>query len=258
MNIEYTGGGDPARTLALLWRTAEAHGRRGARGPKPGLTVDAIVSAATEIADAEGLGALSLRAVAERLGVGTTSLYTYVPGKAELIDLMVDRAHGELPRPAELAPGWRERLEAVAHARWDLVRRHPWLLQVAAASRPPLGPGVTDAYEHELRAVDGIGLTDLEMDAVISLIAAFVYGVGRDAVEADQAERRTGMTDEQWWSAYGPLLAGVANPARYPLGSRVGTAAGQTHGAAADPGHTFRFGLARILDGIATLLAGRE
>jgi AcrR family transcriptional regulator len=72
-----------------------APGSRRTRGPKPGLTVERIVRAAIEVADAEGLAALSMRRVADQLGVGTMSLYTYVPGKAELIDVMLDAVHAE-------------------------------------------------------------------------------------------------------------------------------------------------------------------
>src|SRR3712207_7563173 len=91
MPFEYLGRGDPKRTIELLCGIRE----RGARGPKPGLTVDRIVTAAIEIADAEGLEGLSLRRVAERLSVGTMSLYRYVPGTAELLDVMIDRIRSE-------------------------------------------------------------------------------------------------------------------------------------------------------------------
>lgn len=94
-----TGGGDPARSMALLWGT-EAPPRT--RGRKPGLTVGGIATAAIELADTEGLEALSMRRVAQRLGVGTMSLYTYVPGKAELVDVMLDAIHLE---PRSEAPG---------------------------------------------------------------------------------------------------------------------------------------------------------
>jgi AcrR family transcriptional regulator len=93
MVLEYSGSGDPKRTMALLWGI----GKKPTRGPKPGLSVGRIVSAAVEVADAEGLGALSMRRVADRLGIGTMSLYTYVPGKAELIDVMLDTVLGETP-----------------------------------------------------------------------------------------------------------------------------------------------------------------
>ena len=103
-----------------------------------------------------------MRKVAERLGVGTMSLYTYVPGKAELLDLMVDASVG----PSTTVDGrWRERLEQIAREQWERYHRHPWLLEITMV-RPVLGPNVTARYEHELQAIDGIGLTDIEMDAV--------------------------------------------------------------------------------------------
>src|ERR671915_2360327 len=111
MSPEFTGGGDPARSMALLWRRGD---QRPARGRKPTLTVDAIVSAAIEMADEGGLGSLSMRALAERLGVGTMTLYTHVPGKAELLDVMLDTVLSETARPEQGDGGWRGRLEQVA------------------------------------------------------------------------------------------------------------------------------------------------
>ncbi|RCG20094.1 TetR/AcrR family transcriptional regulator [Sphaerisporangium album] len=251
MTTEYTGAGDPARSLALLWRTREKSSRKG----RPDLSVDRIVGAAIEVADTDGLAALTMRRVAERLGVGTMSLYTYVPGKAELLDLMLDTVIGETARPA-VEGGWRARLEMIAREKWALYQRHPWLLYVAT-TRPPLGPNVTAAYEYELSAVDGVGLTDLEMDSVVTLIGGYVHGAARGAVEAAQAEQRTGMSDEQWWYAHAPYLGKVMDAGRYPLAARVGTAAGEAYGAASDPAHAFEFGLERVLDGIAHLIDRR-
>jgi AcrR family transcriptional regulator len=251
----YGGRGDPARGMALLWRTAGEPPARG-RGPRPGLTVDRIVAAATELADAEGLAALSMRRVAERLGVGTMSLYTYVPSKAELVDVMYDAALGELA--ADPLPGaWRAQLEGIARATWELYRRHPWMLQVMAMARPPLGPNSIAGYDRDLRAVDGIGLSDLEMDSVVSLVAVYVQGAARVAMEAAGSERDTGMSDAEWWEAYGPLLEKVFDPSRFPVAARVGAVAGETYQAAYDPVHGFEFGLARVLDGIEALVRSR-
>lgn len=221
MTTEYSGSGDPTRTMELLW------GVRGRprRGPKPRLTTEQITRAAIEVADAEGLSALSMRRVAERLGVGAMSLYTYVPGKAELIDLMVDAVYGERSGPVETPGGWRERLERVARANWTLYRRHPWMLQVATV-RPALGPNTLAKYDEELRAVEEIGLTDVEMDAVLTLVLQHAVSSARLLVEAAEAQSRTGMTDEEWWAAHGPLLAKVFEADRYPVAARVGSAAG--------------------------------
>ncbi|WP_131743205.1 TetR/AcrR family transcriptional regulator [Actinomadura roseirufa] len=249
MTTEYSGSGDPRRSLELLWN-AQARPRRG---PKPRLTVDAIVRAAIAVADAEGLEALSMRRVADELGVATMTLYTYVPSKAELIDVMLDRAAGELT-PADAVPGgWRARLEHIARDNWALYHRHPWLLQVAAV-RPPMGPNLLAKYEFELRAVEGVGLTDLEMDAVIALVTGFAQSSARVSVNAAEAERRSGISDAEWWAAIAPVLETLSDPAAYPLGSRVGTAAGQEYNAAVAPARAFEFGLQRILDGIEGLL----
>jgi AcrR family transcriptional regulator len=246
---EFSGSGDPARSIALLWRTTERAGRSG-------LSVDRIVEAAIAVADEEGLGALTMRRVAERLGVGTMSIYTHVPSKAELIDVMLDTVLAEVTGPDHVDGSWRERLAGIAYDLRALYLRHPWLLQVATA-RPPMGPNLIAKYEYELRAVDGIGLSDVEMDAVVTLIDGFVHGAVRRAIDAAEVERRTGLTEEQWWYRQAPLLERVLDPARFPLAVRVGTAAGEEHQAAYDPEHAFEFGLQRVLDGIEALVRER-
>nr|WP_204342202.1 TetR/AcrR family transcriptional regulator [Micromonospora terminaliae] len=235
----------------MLWRTREKASRKGGD-----LSVERIVRAAIEVADAEGLAALSMRKVAERLGVGTMTLYTHVPGKGELLDVMLDTVYGETARPEQVEGGWRGRLTQIAQENFALYLRHPWLLQVAT-TRPPLGPNLIAKYEYELRAVDGIGLTDLEMDAVVTLVTGYVHGAARPAVEAAQASRDTGMTEQQWWHAHAPYLEKVLDPNRFPLAARVGTTAGQEYQAAGDPARAFEFGLARLLDGVAVLVADR-
>src|SRR4051794_5684360 len=81
VTTEFSGTGDPRRTIELMW------GAPGSprRGPKPKITAEMIVQAAVAVADAEGLAALSMRRVADELDVAAMSLYTYVPGKAELL-----------------------------------------------------------------------------------------------------------------------------------------------------------------------------
>ena len=254
MTPEFTGGGDPARSVALLWRDRE---QRPARGRRPTLSVDAIVAAAVEMADEAGLGALSMRALAERLKVGTMSLYTHVPGKAELIDLMLDTVLRETARPDDLPDGWRARLELVARENLALIHRHPWMLEIVTF-RPPMGPGVIAKYDLELRALEGIGLTDVEMDSVLTLVLGHVQSSARQALEATLIEQRTGLTDDEWWSAQAPLLDRVIDPDRFPVATRVGTAATEAYRGLWDPDHTFEFGLQRVLDGIEALVGARR
>ncbi|GAB2612861.1 TetR/AcrR family transcriptional regulator [Streptomyces capparidis] len=254
MATEYSGGGDPRRSMELLWRTGEPP----RRGPKPKLTVDGIVRAALAVADAEGLAALTMRRVAEELGVTAMSLYTYVPGKAELLDVMLDTLYGGMPRTRPREDHWRARLEAVADDNRALYARHPWLASVASVTRPPLGPGTLEKYEYELRAFDGLGLDDVERDDALAFLLGFVASCARADADAKASRQATGVSDEEWWEANAPLLERVFDPERYPTAARVGAAAGQAHQAAYDPDHAYTFGLRRVLDGLGVLVEARE
>ncbi|MEX1078180.1 MAG: TetR/AcrR family transcriptional regulator C-terminal domain-containing protein [Homoserinimonas sp.] len=248
MSEESTGQGDADRTLALLWRHRLGD-PQGSRGPRQKFSVDQVVNAAIALVDAEGIDALSMRNVANRLGTRVMSLYTYVPGKAELIDLMVDAVHLEVPVPATRPEGWRDRLEAVARDQWELYRKHPWLLQVDT-SRPPLGPGISDRYEYQLGAVEGIGLSDLDMDSIVTLVGGFVAGAARSADAAQRLVESSATTDAQWWEVNAPILEQVMDGSRYPIAGRVGSSVGELFNAASNPQHAWEFGLARVLDGI--------
>lgn len=261
---DHASAGDPRRSMELLWGA----GPGARRGPKPGLSVEAIVAAAVELADTEGLGALSMRKVAERLGKSAMALYTYVPGKAELLDLMLDTTLGELPTEVDLADGWRAALEASARRTWDLYHRHPWVLQVSGA-RAVLGPHEFDWYELQVRLVDGLGLTGLEMARVANVIGGFVAGSAKAVSDARTAEQATGVSDDDWWTARSPLLdelAGDLWAERYPTLSRLD--AEQVFDQADRPDDTtpylvqdaldtFEFGLQRLLDGIEAFVASK-
>ncbi|WP_328994000.1 TetR/AcrR family transcriptional regulator [Kribbella sp. NBC_01245] len=248
MTTEYSGSGDPVRTLELLWGLQAVP----TRGPKPAHTVADVVRAAIEVADAEGLTAMSIRRVADHLGVGAMTLYRYVPGKAELLDLMVDTVLGELTQAAP-TKNWRADLEAMARDTRALYLRHRWLIQVAT-SRPPMGPNVMAKYERELSIVEGIGLSDIDMDAAIALMNEYVHGAVRGAIESDQIQKESGLTHEEWWVKLAPVLARVPQLVDYPLANRVGTAVGVEFNAPYDPDYSFEFGLGRVLDGIESLL----
>jgi len=247
-----TSAGDPARTLALLWRLDE----RPRRGPERGLDLDTIVGTATALADRTGLEAVTMRRLARELGVATMSLYTYVPGKDELIDLMVDAAYQRMPRADTAGQPWRQRLVAIADDNRALYLAHPWAATVSTL-RPALGPGLMAKYEHELAALEGLGLTDLEMDDALTYLLSFVQANARAANDARAAQLASAMDDRQWWAANAPLLARIVDERAYPLAARVGSAAGAAHGSAYDPNHAYRFGLDRVLDGLAAIIDAR-
>ena len=258
MTAEYKGRGDPQRSLALLWRGQ----REPTRGPKPALAVEQIVATAIEIADAEGLPAVTMRRVAEYLRVGAMSLYTYVPGKAELLDVMLDEVYGEERVPDDASGDWRARLEAHAHADWALYQRHPWVLQIAEA-RSLLGPNEIAKFESALQAVAGLGLTGREMVSVVSLITSYARGAAQVAIDAARAAELTGVTDAQWWEARAPVLDEYFDPSRYPTVASVDLEGGFDPAIDGVEYHqqlaleSFEFGLQRVLDGIAVFVQQR-
>lgn len=241
MTTENSDGGYLRRSLDLLWGSGE----RPSRGPKPGLTLDRIVDAGVRIADAEGIDALSMRRVAAELGVGAMSLYRYVPGKAELLELMIDRAYRMMPGPdAPRDAGWRTVLRYVARGNWRMYLAHPWLLQTNLA-RPVLGPGGMAGFDYALSGLTGLDITDQERMGFITALDGYVAGCARTHVYAAQAARRTGISDEEFWTAHVPVLEKAMLSGAYP---HVAALAEDTF---AVPGEKlFLFGLERLLDGL--------
>jgi AcrR family transcriptional regulator len=259
MGSSRTSEGNPAKTLALLWRGRDgAPSEQPRKGPRQRLDVDAVVSAGISRADESGLEAVTMRAIAARLSVSPMSLYTYVPGKAELLDLMVDSLYLSMPRPA-LPPRdrWRQGVRSIADRNRSLFRDHPWAAQVST-SRPPLGPGMMAKYEYELGSFEGLGLSDVEMDAALTHLLAFVQATAVAAQAAQGLAGDSGIDDSGWWREVAPLLERFVTPAEYPLASRVGTAAGIEQGAAYDPDGAYAFGLERTLDGLAVLIEAKS
>ncbi|QNG17470.1 TetR/AcrR family transcriptional regulator [Rhodococcus triatomae] len=243
------------RLLRLLWRHTLGE-PAGARGPRQGITVDEVVRASIALADREGLAAVSMRKLAEALGVGVMTLYTYVPGKDDLVALMVDEVEGEVEPPGP-SGGLRDRLAAMAESLWDEYRRHPWLLDVGDLRFAP-GPNGSERFEWQLALIEGLGLDDIEMDQTVAAITGFTASCARAALQMQRIQERSGMSDARWWEINAPILAEVMPADRYPIAERVGTTAGTTYNAASDPGRTFRFGLERILDGLEGLVSSRS
>ncbi|GAA3100884.1 TetR/AcrR family transcriptional regulator [Streptomyces rectiviolaceus] len=240
-------GSDITRSLELLW----GEGERPTRGPKPGLTLDRIVTEAVRLADAEGLSAVSMRRLSTELGTGTMSLYRYVPGKGELLDLMLDRVNTVSGESQPPPGGWREAVEAYARETLVLHREHPWLLQVNQA-RPVLGPGSVGGLERTLSGIESMGLTDPELIGVIVMVEGYVTGVARTQLHEVEATKKSGLSDEAFWEAQYPTLERIMNSGRYPH------LAGLSDDAFGRDFDHFEFGLQRLLDGLDVLVAGRE
>ncbi|MEH1011996.1 TetR/AcrR family transcriptional regulator [Micromonospora sp. CPCC 206060] len=254
----FAGQGDPRRSMTLLWRTPDSVATaRTAPGPRPGLSVDVILDAAIAIADEHGMAGLSMRAVGERLGRTAMALYTYVPNKAELLDLMYDRIHAELATDHPTDGGWRAGLTAWAEDLWGFYLRHPWVLQVSQA-RPVLGPHEYAMLETVAGIMHGTGLPANARRRIISALFQFIRGTAQTVAEARQAASATGLSDEEWWYARSALLTEVAPDfaERFPMVSSM-----ETEGAfqlddetrpylEQEAWETFRSGLTVLLDGI--------
>lgn len=256
---EYAGRGDPRRTMELLWGRAPTP----TRGPRSDLDTAQVVDAAVALADVEGLDGLSMRNLARRLGCSPMALYTHVPGKGELLDLMLDAIMGELPDAYPADDGWRPPAEAMARDLWALHQRHPWSVRVAGG-RVPLGPHLLDAHEARLTIFAGLGLDGVGMGRAVTAVTTFVRGAARDLLDARDAHAATGMTDDEWWHAHSPLLQNLQPEdwaAQHPT-----IAALQAAAAFDDPApdvapdepylvavalDAFAYGLERLLDGIA-------
>ncbi|CAN3982311.1 TetR/AcrR family transcriptional regulator [Kitasatospora purpeofusca] len=220
----------------LLWGP-QAQPRRG---PKPALSLDGIARAGIEVADAEGLAALSMQRVAELLGKTKMSLYRYVPGKAELIALMTDRAVGD---PPDLASGdWRTDLTDWSADLFRAFALHPWLLETTVGARL-MGPRELSWMERALTALDGKGLTGGErLDAVV-LLASHVRGIAQQSrASGTEAETR--------------LVAALAGVLREHGDDYPATLAAMTSPVEGRD-QALTFGVERVLDGLEALITRR-
>lgn len=224
--------------ITLLWEQWSAP----RRGPKPTLSLDAIAAAGIEIADADGLAAVTMQRVAERLDVTKMALYRYVPGKAELVALMVDLAVGEPPPPETAAGAWRPGLEAWARRLHARFQAHPWALEVTVGARAT-GPNELAWLEQATAALTGTGLTGPQKLDVAATLTGHVRMIAQHAAVSPADAPEQAMADTM-----NALLAGRED--RFPTLTE----------ALADPSgkdEALDFGMRCILDGVE-LLIGRS
>jgi AcrR family transcriptional regulator len=224
------------RALELLWHDS-APARRG-------LNRQRIVAAAIEFADAEGLGALSMARLAERLGCGTMSLYRHVANKDELVVFMLSAAPD--PPPGQSAANWRAALTNWANGLWDVYHQHPWILQ-AASSGPPADPGQLAWLDTGLAALRETPLTERDKLAAVTSVLIFVRGTAALDLEAGSLDA----------SRYPELLRRLVDPARFPA-LAAALAEGAFDDADDDPRAGLDAGLRRLLDGIGVAFAATK
>jgi AcrR family transcriptional regulator len=236
--------------LTLLWRTKT----KARTGRPPKLTLDAVVERAIEDADDAGLEGVTMARLAGGLGVGTMTLYSYVPSREVLIDLMVDdvSARRALPGPGEERPeSWRDQVLLYAGRTRAMYAEHPWLAQVSQI-RPPPGPGLMAEREYVLSTMAGLGLPAARMNAAAVTIQLFVTSAAHAAAEAELLRRATGQTTEDWWQSHARLWEDYFDVERHPTMNELWLAGGFTDG----PDDAYAYGLNLILDGMAATTPG--
>ncbi|WP_344839522.1 GntR family transcriptional regulator [Kribbella ginsengisoli] len=216
------------------------------------LSQEEVVRTAIWIADAEGLGALSMRRVATELGVSTMALYRYVGGKEALVLQMVDVAIGEFPMPRREPAGWRAVIETAARAQWAAYKAHLWLASAVSIGRPQVLPNLLPHTDAVLRAVRSFGVdANTSMYAAITVFG-YVRGVALNLESEAHAEQDTGMTADEWADQQAGRLAeliveqdlagfrALAEPDGFEFDFQLDD--------------LFEFGLGIVLDGLAVKL----
>jgi AcrR family transcriptional regulator len=214
---------------------------RGRRGPQPTLSRDEITRVAVEVADAEGLEAVSMRKLAARFDSGATSLYWHVVSKDDLYELMVDEVIGtiELPEPSG---DWQADLRRIALASYEAYRRHRWA--VLAGIQPGLGPKTRRFGEVALRAFDPL---DLDLSTRINVLAAlnnYIFGFIHRETAWAQLRERSGLDDERWEARLQAFLDEAS-------GQDAGMAEQMATRFALVSEESFEFGLDCLLEGVA-------
>ncbi|GLY75993.1 TetR/AcrR family transcriptional regulator [Actinoallomurus iriomotensis] len=232
------------RRKPTLWERIEGPGR----GPRPALTHEQIARAAVEIADAEGLSAVSMRRLAERLGVATMGLYRYVTGKDEVYELMLDAVLAEIDLPDG---GWREVADGYARQFRALSLRHPWTIQAFARVPASLSPNSVALTERALTSIEGLGLDVDTMMAAFGAVTSFARGaVFAEVAQREVLERKGWESEDDVRLAYAPWVRWMLDSGRYPaLGRYILEGSNQD-----DADWQFEFGLTCVLDGISARL----
>jgi AcrR family transcriptional regulator len=233
---------------------ATAWGVRGpaARGPKPALGLERILAAAVAVADAEGIGAVSMNRLAKELGSAPMSIYRHLDSKEELLELMVDASLGGPPAAAP-EDGWRERLHGFAAAFRDRSFEHPWSVRLPIVG-PPLTPNSVAWFDRGLAALEATGLEETEKASVILVLSGYVRNHVMLIAELGQFAG-AGTGPDEAMGNYVATLRELDAPARFPALGRVLDAG--VFDRADPPEVEFEFGLERILDGVAALVAQR-
>lgn len=233
----------------LLWEDRTP----GSRGPKAAVSPDDVVQAAMEIADADGLSAVTMAAVAARLGFTTMALYRYFPNKEMLLDAVIDAGTGTPPRLTTPRKPWRVEVSVWAHAKRQSLCERPWLAELPFVAAPH-GPNWLLWLESITDILSRTGLNAQDVGGALSAVDGYTRGASDTAVSLARAKRR-GVTDAEWAAGVGADLGRAVGDPRFPSFAALITA--PSDGAPRTLVQGFDWGLERVLDGIEAYIERR-
>lgn len=211
----------------------------------PALTRARIVEAGIEIADREGLEAVSMRRVASELGVAPMALYRHVADKDALVAHMLDTAYAGWRPPEPAPPAWRDRAEAALRGFWACCHRHPWVAPATSMTRPQATAGALPLSNFLLTAVSELGLSHQDTFTAYLALLNYARGMAVTLYSEREQQQLTGIDNEAWMQEReGELRAALAT-GDYPAFQRVVSRPYDF-----DLDAIFEFGLARLLDGL--------
>jgi AcrR family transcriptional regulator len=234
---------DPAlrRRSQLLWEDRN----QATRGPKAGFSPEEVVREAIAIADEEGLGAVTMNAVASKLRLTTMAVYRYFPSKEALLDAIIDAGMGPPPRP-DPSQSWREQVAAWSLAKRAMLINRPWLAELPFVAAPH-GPNWLMWLEALLEPISRTGIPFPDQGEMISIVDGFTRGASDTAISLARAQAR-GISPEQWAAAVGADLGRAIGDSRFPRFAALIMSPPQENTRTME--ESFRFNLERVLDGI--------
>ncbi|WP_373069453.1 TetR/AcrR family transcriptional regulator [Gemmatimonas sp.] len=232
----------------LRWRSQLLWDDRAqsTRGPKASLTPDEVVQVAMQLADEDGLSAVTMSAVSARLGFTTMAIYRYFPSKEALLDAIVDAGMGLPPRAPTCRGDWRSELAQWARAKRAMLCARPWLAELPFVAAPH-GPNWLSWLEAVIDSLAGTGLDSADMGEVLSILDGYTRGASDTATSLARARAR-GLSAAQWAAEVGADLGRAIGDPRFPHFAALLTTPSTKPTRTMD--ESFEFGLARVLDGI--------
>jgi AcrR family transcriptional regulator len=220
----------------------KAPGSRTKTKPRLPLNRDRVLAAAVEIADERGVGAVTMREVASRLGVEAMSLYNHVASKDDILDGMVDVVIEQVDLPANVEQ-WREAMRCRAVSAHEVFGRHPWA-PMLIDSRESSGPSRLRYFDWVLGTLMEAGFSVDGAERAFSLLDSYVYGFG---IQQFNVSAAVDASTEEMAEA---ILAYIP-PEEYPYLHRLASHAMESGW---DAEADFGFGLEIILDGLERIL----